>query len=88
MRRHEISDENWHRIESLLPGRPGDPGVTAADNRSFINAVFWIAKTGAPWRDLPSRFGKWNSVFKRFDRWSKKGVWQRVAEALGGDADL
>ena len=88
MRRHEISDKNWQRIEHLLPGRAGDPGVTAADNRSFINAVFWIAKTGAPWRDLPSRFGKWNSVFKRFDRWSQKGVWQRVVEALGGDADL
>ena len=88
MRRHEISDENWQRIESLLPGRKGDPGVTAADNRLFINGVFWIAKTGAPWRDLPARFGKWNSVFKRFDRWSKKGVWQRIAEALGGDADL
>lgn len=88
MRRHEISDEHWQRIEPLLPGRAGDPGVTAADNRLFINGVFWIAKTGAPWRDLPSRFGKWNSVFKRFDRWSQKGVWQRVAESLGGDTDL
>ena len=88
MRRHEISQGAWERIEHLLPGRAGDVGVTAADNRLFINAVYWIAKTGAPWRDLPSRFGPWNSVFQRFNRWSKKGVWQRVAEALSDDADL
>lgn len=88
MRRHEIHDKDWQRIEHLLPGKAGDVGVTAEDNRSFINAVYWIAKTGAPWRDLPPRFGKWNSVFKRFNRWSQKGVWQKVAEALSDDADL
>jgi transposase len=88
MRRHEISQESWERIEPLLPGRPGDAGVTAADNRLFINAVYWIAKTGAPWRDLPPRFGRWNSAFQRFNRWAKKGVWQRIAEALSDDADL
>ncbi len=88
MRRHEIAQEAWERIEDLLPGKAGDPGVTAADNRLFINAVFWIAKTGAPWRDLPSRFGPWNSVFQRFNRWSKKGVWQKVAETLADDPDL
>jgi transposase len=87
MRRHEISPEAWERIEPLLPGRPGDVGVTAADNRLFINAVYWIAKTGAPWRDLPPRFGRWNSAFQRFNRWAKKGVWQRIAEALSDDAD-
>jgi hypothetical protein len=53
MRRHEIKDEDWERIKDMLPGQPGDPGVTAKDNRLFINAVLWIAKTGAPWRDLP-----------------------------------
>ena len=88
MRRHEISQEAWERIEGLLPGKSGDVGVTVADNRLFINAVFWIAKTGAPWRDLPARFGPWNSVFQRFNRWSKKGVWQKVAEALADDPDL
>ena len=88
MRRHEISEAAWERIERLLPGRPGDVGVTAANNRLFVNAVYWIAKTGAPWRDLPPRFGPWNSVFQRFNRWSKKGVWQRVAEALADDVDL
>lgn len=88
MHRHEITQSAWERIEHLLPGRAGDAGVTAADNRLFINAVYWIAKTVAPWRDLPSRFGRWNSAFQRFNRWSKKGVWRRVAEALAGDVDL
>jgi transposase len=87
MRRHEIKDEDWERIQDMLPGQPGDPGVTAKDNRLFINAVLWIAKTGAPWRDLPERFGPWGSVWKRFDRWAKKGVWQRIFEQLR-DPDL
>ena len=87
MRRHEISDDHWDRIKDFLPGQQGDPGVTAKDNRLFVNAVLWIAKTGAPWRDLPERFGPWNSVWKRFDRWAKKGVWLRVFEELK-DPDL
>jgi transposase len=87
MRRHEIADEHWERIEHLLPGRAGDPGVTAKDNRLFVNAILWIGKTGAPWRDIPERFGKWNSVWKRFDRWSAKGVWHRIFEELK-DPDL
>ncbi len=87
MRRHEIKDEDWERIKDMLPGQPGDPGVTAKDNRLFLNAVLWIGKTGAPWRDLPERFGPWGSVWKRFDRWAKKGVWERVFEAMQ-DPDL
>jgi transposase len=87
MHRHAITNEHWERIEDLLPGRAGDPGVTAKDNRLFIDAVLWIGKTGAPWRDIPERFGKWNSVWKRFDRWSAKGVWIRVFETLK-DPDL
>lgn len=87
MRRHEINDEQWDKIKDLLPGKPGDPGVTAKDNRLFINAVFWIAKTGAPWRDLPERFGHWHNVFQRFNRWCKKGVFVRIFETLR-DPDL
>src|ERR1700689_3488902 len=85
--RHAISDADWDCIKDLLPGRPGQTGWLAEDNRRFIDAVLWIAKTGAPWRDLPERFGHWNNVWKRFDRWSKKGTWQRVFEALQ-DPDL
>ena len=89
MRRHEISDECWDRIKDMLPGRPGQLGWIAEDNRRFINAVLYILKTGVPWRDLPERFGKWNSVWKRFDRWSLKGTWRRIFEALASqDPDL
>src|SRR5881275_3358666 len=85
--RHAIIDADWDRIKDLLPGRAGQPGVTAKDNRLFVDAALWVAKTGAPWRDLPERFGNWNSVWRRFDRWAKKGTWQRVFEALQ-DPDL
>ena len=85
--RHAISDADWDRIKDLLPGRPGQSGWLAADNRLFIDAVLWIGKTGAPWRDLPERFGNWNSVWRRFDRWARKGTWRLVFEALQ-DPDL
>jgi transposase len=87
LRRHEIADEQWSAIQDLLPGKEGDPGATAPDNRLFINAVLWIAKTGAPWRDLPERFGNWNSVFQRFNRWCKAGIFQIVMAKLQ-DPDL
>ena len=85
--RHAISDADWDRVKDLLPGRPGLHGKAARDNRQFVDAVLWIAKTGAPWRDLPERFGDWYNVWKRFGRWAKKGAWQRVFEALQ-DPDL
>jgi len=85
--RHAISDADWDRIKDRLPGRPGQTGWVAKDNRLFMDAVLWIAKTGAPWRDVPERFGNWNSIWKRFDRWSRKGTWKLVFEALQ-DADL
>lgn len=87
MPRHGIKDEDWERIKDLLPGQAGQPGVTAKDNRLFIDAVLWIAKTSAPWRDLPEQFGNWNSVWRRFDRWAKKGVWELVFSVLQ-DPDL
>jgi len=87
LRRHEISDAQWDAIRDLLPGKDGDPGATAKDNRLFVNAIMWIAKTGAPWRDLPERFGIWNSVFQRFNRWCKTGVFQTIMEKLQ-DPDL
>jgi len=70
MRRYALRDDQWTRIEALLPGKREDPGRTAADNRLFIDAVLWIGRTGAPWRDLPERYGKWNSVYQRFNRWA------------------
>src|SRR4051794_25425071 len=85
--RHTIKDEDWERIKDLLPGQRGGHGRPAEDNRRFINAVLWIAKTGAPWRDLPEHLGNWNSAWRRFDRWARKGVWQQVLKALE-DPDL
>jgi transposase len=82
LRRHEISDMQWKEIKDHLPGKEGDPGATAKDNRLFINAIFWIAKTGAPWRDLPERFGLWNSVFQRFNRWCQSGVFTKIMDLL------
>jgi transposase len=82
MKRYALTDEEWDRIKDWLPGKAGDPGGQAEDNRSFVDAVIWIARSGAAWRDLPERFGLWNSVFQRFNRWSKSGVWQRVFQAL------
>lgn len=82
MRRHEITDEQWNRIKDHLPGKASDPGRTAADSRLFVNAVVWIGRTGSPWRDLPERFGKWNSVYQRFNRLAKAGVWKRLSEVL------
>lgn len=82
-RRHELTDEQWQRIKDHLPGKATDPGRTAADNRLFVNAVLYVLKTGIPWEDLPERFGKPNSVWKRYDRWCAAGVWERVATALG-----
>ncbi len=85
--RHAIIDADWDRIKDLPPGRAGQPGVTAKDNRLFVDAVLWIAKTGAPWRDLPERFGNWNSIWRRFDRWARKGLWREGLRALQ-DPDL
>ena len=88
MRRHELTDAQWNLIKQHLPGKRSDPGRTAKDNRRFVDGVLWLARTGAPWRDLPERYGRWNSAFQRFSRWSKRGIWQRILEALGGDEDL
>lgn len=81
--RHELTDAQWKQIESLLPGKVVDPGRTAADNRLFVNAVLYVLHTGIPWADLPERFGKFNTAWKRYDRWGKTGVWERVGRALG-----
>ncbi len=82
-KRHALSDAQWSQIKDLLPGKPGDAGRTAQDNRLFVDAILFVAKTGIPWRDLPERFGKWNSVWRRFDRWCALGIWQKLARQLG-----
>src|SRR5690242_20308018 len=83
-----LRDDQWERIAPLVPGKVGAPGRSGADNRRFFEAVLWIARVGAPWRDLPEYFGNWNSVFQRFRRWAKGGVFDRIFEALSADADF
>ena len=86
-RRHDISDEVWALLEPHLPGREGVWGGIAKDNRVFINAVFWILRTGAPWRDLPPDLGDWKNVHRRFCRWRDKGLWETLLDTLIDDAD-
>lgn len=83
-----LRDDQWARIEGMLPGKVGDRGRSAEDNRRFVEAVLWIARTGSPWRDLPEEFGLWNTVFRRFARWSDAGVWAQVFATLAQDADF
>jgi transposase len=86
--RRELTDAQWLRIEWLCAGKAGDKGRHGDDNRLFVDAVLWIARAGAPWRDLPPAFGGWNSVFRRFRRWAKTGVWERIFNALMEDPDF
>ena len=88
MDRDVLSDAQWARIEPLIPGKPGDPGRTGDDNRLFVEAILWMARTGAPWRDLHERFGNWNSVFRRFRRWARSGVFGGLFKALSDDPDF
>ena len=85
---HDISDELWAKIESMFPDSKGKRGRPAGDNRRFFNAVLWIMRSGAPWRDLLPDYGHWNSVFVRFRRLAKAGFWTRLAELFTNCPDL
>lgn len=87
-RRHEISDYDWERIKDKLPPENTGEGRPSTSNRIMLNGMLWIAKTGAPWRDLPSHYGPWESVYSRFRSWSKNDIFQEVFESLTADADL
>ncbi len=87
MHRYALRDDQWERIEPVLPGRAGDCGVTARGNRLFVEAVLYRYRAGIPWRDLPERFGDYRVIHTRHMRWSRKGVWERVFNALAEDAD-
>ena len=86
-RRHDITDRVWSILEPHLPGKRGDWRGIAADNRLFINEVFWILRTGAPWRDLPPDYGDWKNTHRRFSRWRDKGIWEKLLELLIDDVD-
>jgi len=86
-RRYGLRDDQWERIRNLLPGGERSVGVTAKNNRQFVEAVLYRYRAGIPWRDLPERFGHFRKVHTRFRRWAKTGVWERVFQALAQDAD-
>lgn len=86
-RRYGLRDDQWEKIKNVLPGREDTVGVTAKDNRLFVEAVLYRYRAGIPWRDLPERFGNWSVVHTRFGRWAKAGVWENLFKALAVDAD-
>lgn len=88
MKRYGLRDDQFARIENLLPGRPGSVGRNSAKgNRLFVEAVIWKFRSGAPWRDLPERFGSWKNTHTRFSRWAASGVWRNLFKALADDPD-
>ena len=87
-RRYALRDDQWEKLQALgLPGDPSHVGVTARDNRLFVEAVLYRFRAGIPWRDLPARFGHWHRVYVRFNRWSKKGIWRKIFAHLAKQAD-
>lgn len=87
VRRYALRDDQWEEIRDLLPGCKESVGVTAKDNRLFIEAVLHRYRSGIPWRDLPERFGDWKNVHRRHSRWGEKGVWKRIFEKLSQNPD-
>jgi transposase len=87
VRRYEVTEAQWRRIADMLPGKASDPGRTGADNRLFVNGVLWVLRSGADWQCLPERYGKWKTTHKRFTRWAKAGVWEKVFDSFTGDPD-
>ncbi len=87
MRRGELNDEQWERLQPRLPAQKPRTGRPNLEHRQVVNGILWILRTGAPWRDLPERYGKWSTVASRFYRWQQTGVWDRVWAQLQTEAD-
>ena len=87
MRRYDLTDKQWERLKSLLPPEKPETGRPNADHRRIVNGILWVLRSGAPWRDLPERYGRFGTVSSRFYRWRKAGIWQSVLETLQSEAD-
>jgi transposase len=85
-RRHELTDEQWEQVAPLLPPQRPRTGRPAKDHRIVLNGILWILRTGAPWRDLPDRYGPWQTIYSRFRRWQEAGVWDQILTALQTEA--
>ena len=89
LRRYELTDQEWEQIAALLPPeKTGKPGRPPKDNRTMLNGMVWIARSGAPWRDLPERYGPWNSVYSRFRKWIDDGILDNIFRVLSLEAEL
>ncbi len=87
VRRHELTDDQFARLEPLLPPQRPPTGKPNRDHRTILNGILWRLRTGAPWRDLPQRYGSWQTVYSRFRRWQQSGIWDRVLAALQAEGD-
>jgi transposase len=87
MVRQQLTDTQWERLQPLLPPQKATTGRPAHDHRQILEAILWLSRTGAPWRDLPRELGRWQTVSSRFYRWRQQGVWGRVLAALQAQAD-
>src|SRR4051812_37730824 len=88
MDRYVLTDAQWAKMEPHCRGKKSDPGRSGADNRRFVEAILWIARTGSPWRDLPPLFGRWNTVFKRYRDWVRADVFERLFDAASDEPDM
>jgi|TARA_B100000315_G_scaffold224543_1_gene230158 putative transposase len=85
MKRYGLSGSQWRKIEGFLPGRPGSVGVTAKNNQQFVDGVLWVLRSGAHWKHMPAKYGYWKSAHKRFTRWARAGIWERIFKVLLAD---
>lgn len=89
LRRYELTDEEWEQIAPLLPPEiSGKQGRPAKSNRTILNGMIWIARSGAPWRDLPERYGAWQTVYSRFRKWIEDGILDNIFRVLSLEAEL
>jgi transposase len=82
MKRHELTDEQWALVDPIVPKSVARTGRPARDRRIILNGIFWILHTGAPWRDLPERFGRWQTVYHHFSRWRREGLFDEIIKCL------
>ena len=88
LKRYELTDQEWEQIAPLLPSNKGKKGRPPKDNRQMLNAIVWLARSGAPWRDLPERYGPWSSVYSRFRKWIEDGLLDNIFRILSMEAEL
>jgi transposase len=88
MGRGDLTDQQWQQLRPLLPPQKPTTGRPGKDHRTIINSILWVLRTGAPWRDLPERYGPWRTVASRFYRWRQNGLWDRVLMAVQQQANV